>query len=193
MSDHGCVTKRRVGLMVVASWLLATVFTGLVVWRAVAVLDSGTRTSVLSGAQVSGLLASQTPTASGAPTTQSPGVTIPPATTATASTSSAAPATSSSTVVASPTKPVSSSTPSSSPTASPVARTWSVNGGVVSAACTGSAISLLYATPSDGWRVKIERRGPDSISVEFDNGDHETKIRGSCVAGVPQQTTGEHD
>lgn len=193
MSDHGCVTKRRVGFMVVASWLLATALTGLVVWRAVAVLDSGTRTSVLSGAQVSGLLASQTPTAGGTAASSTTPVTIPAATTATAPTTSAAPVTSAPTVVVSPTKPASSSTPPPSPTASPVARTWTVTGGVVAASCMGSAISLLYATPSDGWRVKIERRGPDSISVEFDNGDHESKLRGSCVAGVPQQSTSEHD
>lgn len=192
MSDHGCVTRRRVGFMVVASWLLATALTGLVVWRAVAVLDSGTRTSVLSGAQVSGLLASQTPTAGGTSSSSTPPITIPPATTASVPTTSAAPATSAPTVVP-PTKTVSSSTPPPSPTASPVARTWTVTGGVVAASCTGSAISLLYATPSDGWRVKIEKRGPDSISVEFDNGDHESKVRGSCVAGVPQQSSGEHD
>lgn len=186
------MAKRRIGFMAIASWTLATLITSLVVWRAVAVLDSGTRTEVLSGAQVSGLLASETATP--APSTSSR-VTIPPATvpaTSTTAEPTTAPVTTAPTTAA-PTKASATTTKPAPPAASPVARTWTVTGGVVSASCTGATISLLYATPSDGWRVKIEKRGPETISLEFVNGEKETKVHGVCSAGVPQQTSEDHD
>jgi hypothetical protein len=193
MSNDGDVAKRRVGLMVVASWALATVITGLVVWRAVAVLDDGTRTEVLSGAQVSGLLASETATP-GTTTTPAAAVTIPAASTEppTAAVTSAPPATAGTTAPAA-TKTASSSYKPPAPPATPVVRNWTVEAGSVSASCTGQTISLLSASPADGWRVKIESRGPDRVKVEFVSGERETSVSGTCVAGVPQQSTSEHD
>lgn len=198
MSEYGVVAKRRVGLMVVASWALATALTGLVVWRAVAVLDDGTRTDVLSGAQVSGLLASSSP-APGTTTPSGTSVTIPPAPsspptvlTATAPTNSGS---GSATAPSKSTKPASSSTSTKlpAPAPTPVARTWNVLGGMVTVACTGQTISLLSASPADGWRVTIETGGPDRVKLEFTSGEQETKVGGSCVAGVPQQSTTPHD
>jgi hypothetical protein len=194
VSKDGFVAKRRVRFMVVASWALATVITGLVVWSAVAVLDDGTRTDVLSGAQVSGLLqsTSATPATSGAATS----VTIPPAPTESAASATSASGTSdAATAPASPTRTASISQPTKPPTATPtpVARTWNVQGGVVSVACTAETISLLSASPADGWRVRIESGGPDRVKLDFTSGEKETKVGGSCVAGVPQQSTTEHD
>ncbi len=178
--------------MVVASWALATAITGLVVWRAVAVLDDGTRTDVLSGAQVSGLLASETATP-GTTTTPATTVTIPAASTQqpTAAATSAPPATAGTTAPATATKTASYKPPAPSPT--PVVRNWTVAAGSVSAACTGQTISLLSASPADGWRVKIESRGPDRVKVEFVSGERESSVSGTCVDGVPQQSTSDHD
>jgi hypothetical protein len=194
VSKDGFVVKRRVGSMVVASWALATVITGLVVWSAVAVLDDGTRTDVLSGAQVSGLLqsTSATPATTGAATS----VTIPPAPTEPETSSSGASGTTSTTDSTAPVRTTrTASTTTKVPTANPtqVARTWNVRGGVVSVACTNKTISLLSASPADGWRVTIDSAGPDLVKLEFTSGEKETKVGGSCLAGVPQQSTTEHD
>lgn len=196
MSEDGGVAKRRVGLMVAASWAFATVVTGLVVWRAVAVLDDGTRTDVLSGAQVSGLLASASGTP-GTTTASGTSVTIPPASTEPPSSADVPGTTATTGAATGPAGPkttwTSPATKNPAPAPTPVARTWTVAGGVVSVACTSQTISLLSASPADGWRVKIESRGPDRISLEFTSGEKETKVGGTCVAGVPQQSTTEHD
>ena len=187
MGKDALVAKRRVGLMVGASWALATVITGLVVWRAVAVLDDGTRTDVLTGAQVSGLLQSATPTATNA---SGSSVTIPAA--PSESTTTAAPSPPSTTHTSATTTSPKTSVPTTKPptvTPTPVVRTWTTAGGVASVACTGPAISLLSASPQDGWRVKIEERGPDRVKLEFVMGEREVKLTATCVGDVPSQTT----
>lgn len=179
------MAKRRVGRMVGASWALATVVTGLVVWRAVAVLDDGTRTDVLSGAQVSGLLQSA---ASASANSSASSVTIPAApseSTPTISPTAAAATTTTAPKTALPTtKP-----PTVTPT--PVVRTWTVTGGVASVSCTGQVISLLAASPQDGWRVKTEARGPDRVKLEFVMGEREVTLTATCVGGLPSHTTEE--
>lgn len=93
-------------------------------------------------------------------------------------------------------------TPTSSPTASPtstppkaVAATWHVSGGTVSVECTGSRISLLYATPDDGWTVEVGSRGPEKVEVELDGSAGETTLVARCSSGTPTRTvqTSEHD
>lgn len=189
MSEDVVVAKRRVGRMMGASWVLATVVTGLVVWRAVAVLDDGTRTDVLSGAQVSGLLQSAT-SSSTATNASASSVTIPPAPTE----STPTPTTGPETTAAATTAPPKTSLPTTKPpavTPTPVVRTWTVTGGVASVACTGQVISLISASPQDGWRVKIESSGPDRIKLEFKTGEREVKLTATCVGGVPSPTTVE--
>ena len=151
--------------------------TGLVADRAVAVLDTQTsRPGVMSAADVERALtaaraAAPSPTA-GAPT--------PPAPT-TSPTGSPSPAVSA--PVSRPTTgPVRSSPPAT------IARTWSVTGGTVAASCTGGAISLLYATPADGWTVEVGATGPERVEVELRQPGLETKVVALCSAGVPQHT-----
>ncbi|MGV8850405.1 MAG: hypothetical protein ACOH16_12785 [Propionibacteriaceae bacterium] len=180
------MAKRRVGRMVGTSWVLATAVTGLVVWRAVAVLDDGTRTDVLSGAQVSGLL--QSAASASSTNASASSVTIPPAPTESAPTLST---TAPETTAATTTTPPKTSLPTTKPpaaTQTPVVRTWTVTGGVTSVACTGQVISLLSASPKDGWRVKIEGRGPDQVKLEFVTGEREVKLTATCVGGLPSQT-----
>lgn len=194
MRKDGSVAKRGIGLKVLASWALATAITGLVVWRAVAVLDDGTRTDVLSGAQVTGLLQSASATAG---TTSPAAVTIPPVPTEPSATSGGqgTPATSTAPVTSpvTPAKTLSTAPSTKPPAPSPtlVARTWNVEGGVVSVACSNQVITLRSASPADGWRVRIESRGPDRVKVEFVAAEREISVSGVCVAGVPQQTTHE--
>jgi hypothetical protein len=50
-------------------------------------------------------------------------------------------------------------------------------------------ISLVYASPRDGWRVEIEKRGPDSVDVDLQRQGQGTKLNAICVNGIPQATT----
>src|SRR5665647_208455 len=91
--------------------------------------------------------------------------------------------------------------PSATPTVAPppgtpepvlpdVARNWTVEGGQVSASCRGQQITLLYATPQDGWAVETKNAGPDELLVEFGRADSETTVRAWCVSGTPQMEVG---
>jgi hypothetical protein len=188
-------SRRRIGVLVAASWLGAAVLTGTIAWRAVAVLDTDTpRTGVLSDADVSAALASaraaaQTatpgPTTTGAPTpSEDPTTATPtadPTTDAPTSTPTHAPTTDPS---PSTTRPA----PSTEPTAAEVTRTWQVTGGTVSAACTGQTIRKVYATPQDGWTVETGSSGPEVVEVELHRGEQETKVTARCVGGTPTAT-----
>ncbi|MCG2801440.1 MAG: hypothetical protein L6311_04990 [Cellulomonas sp.] len=178
---------RRVGALAALSWLLAAGLTGTVAWRAVAVIDDGApRTGVLSGPEVAAALASAraTPapsTASATPTSGTPDPTTPAP--SQPSPSSAGPTPPAHTVP----PPVPTSDPAPvQPSA--VAQTWSVAGGTVAAACTGSAISLLYATPQDGWTIEVGSTGPEHLEIELTQGEQETHVRAVCVNGAPVQT-----
>ena len=189
MRDDGAVRRtrsrdRRVGVLVALSWVLAVAVTGAVAERAVAVLDaSSTRAGVLSQAEVADALATARAGASGtAPPTPTPTLSAPAGPTGGPST---APATTS--------PPVAPSTsPAAQPTTAPptpeVARTWTVTGGTVAASCRGTVIGLLYATPQDGWTVRVRSAGPDQIKVELTMAEQETTVTAACVGGVPQQS-----
>lgn len=186
--------KRRLGLMAAASWSLATVLTSVVVWRAVAVLDNGSQVEVLDAAQVAEKLVTATMSPSATPT---PSAAPSDSPTTDASSEPSDDASPSDEPSQSPTATSTKSfvTPTRTPTSTPtqtaqqVVRVWTVTGGVVSAACTGDAISLVYATPQDGWRIEIESRGPQKIQVELSRNDQGTKLVATCVGGIPQETT----
>src|SRR5450759_1680732 len=185
-------SRRRIAAVAAASWLLATAVTSLVVWRAVATLDDGTSTNVLSASQVSERLSAatataiptlvvQTPTAATSASvepSEEPSDTPTPA-------SSTTPATTRTT----PRSTGSATTVTSTPPAIPVVKTWSVTGGTVSVSCQAAAISLVYATPQDGWRVEIENRGPVTVAVALAREGQGIKLKATCVNGIPQETT----
>lgn len=80
-------------------------------------------------------------------------------------------------------------TPGPDPAATPVVRTWSLDGGTVSAACAGDVVSLEYATPAGGWRVDVKERGPGArVLVELERDGVETYVQAVCVAGTPEYT-----
>lgn len=65
--------------------------------------------------------------------------------------------------------------------------TWSGPDGKVTARCLDGAISLVAATPSDGFGVDVKDRGPTQLLLEFERkGDAgETRVRAICVDGSP--------
>ncbi len=95
--------------------------------------------------------------------------------------------------------PTADPTPGTDPGATPVVRTWSLDGGTVSAACSGDAVSLEYATPVGGWRVDVKEPGPGArVLVELERDGVETYVQAVCVDGTPEYTlvaddSGGHD
>ena len=67
-------------------------------------------------------------------------------------------------------------------------RNWQGLAGTVAASCQRSRIALRAASPSDGWSIEVDRRGPREVRVEFETGaedDRRTRVRGRCSGGVP--------
>ncbi|HET7723497.1 MAG TPA: hypothetical protein VFK68_02560 [Propionibacteriaceae bacterium] len=176
---------RRITAVAAASWLVATLVTSLVVWRAVAVFTDGESTDVLSAPQVSARLGSATATPR--PTSAAPTFTPSPSRSSVETTTRS----SSETSESSPASQVSPQTSSAVPTvaATPVVRTWTVAGGSLSVSCQGQVLTLVYARPQDGWRVETEHHGSDRVDVAFERVGQGTDVRAACVNGVPQQTT----
>ncbi len=83
-------------------------------------------------------------------------------------------------VVALPTPTASSTTPHNP-------GTWTGAAGKVTARCTDAAISLVAATPSDGFGVDVKDRGPTQLLLEFERKDAEgeSRVRATCVDGSP--------
>lgn len=177
---------RRTGTLAAAVWVVAALAAGTIASRAVGVIDTGAAPGgVLSTAQVTAELAAARAAAPGTaapvPTSPSPTTTSPPATP---------------TATPSPPVPTAPSrrpwVPTSAPSAlgtADVVQTWAVTGGTVAASCRGDVVTLLYATPQDGWTVEVGEAGPDLLDVELHRAEQESSVRATCVAGVPTPQT----
>ncbi|MGZ4500949.1 MAG: hypothetical protein ACXVXD_10995 [Nocardioidaceae bacterium] len=83
-------------------------------------------------------------------------------------------------------------TPAPSPQASgsphaPVrVRTWQGGSGSVVARCVGTGITLVAATPADGWAVAVGSWGPRRVEVVFRQAPVEQHITSVCATGVPR-------
>lgn len=153
-----------------AAWLLSTAVATAVAWWAVTAV--GTRgddpASVLDQAQVAAALATERAAATASPTATAPA----------SPTASPSPA-------GTPSAPAGTAPPAPAP----VVRTWTLDGGVVSASCTADVVTLVYATPAGGWRVDVKEGGPGpEIRVELERDGAETLVQAVCVDGVPQHT-----
>ncbi len=147
---------RILGLL---AWAGAVVVAGWIAWWAVAVIGGqarGEHEGVLTQEQVEAELAA---VSTASPATPLPGT-------------------------ASPTTPAPTSS-AGAPTGAETVRTWSVTGGRVGASCTGERITLLFATPEQGWTVEATDPGPELVAVEFRRGEAETGIRAACEGGIP--------
>ena len=187
-------SRRRIAGVAAASWLLATAVTSLVVWRAVAVFNDGASTNILSAPQVSERLdaATATPAAPSTAATQSQTPTDPPtveSATPSSDDSSATPPPSSLPPTAATRTSTRPAATTPAPAATPVVKTWTVTGGTVSVSCQGQVISLVYASPQDGWRFETEYHATDRIDINFQRVGQGTELRATCVNGVPQQTS----
>lgn len=64
-------------------------------------------------------------------------------------------------------------------------RTFSTAGGSVTVSCQGSAISLVAATPQDGYAVTVSNAGPEEVEVHFTSDRNESEVKATCVGGQP--------
>jgi hypothetical protein len=164
-------------VLLASAWIAATLIAGVVTWTAVSRLGHEATAStqpLLSQSEVRRELSqsrSSTSPPAGAPTT--------------AATSGSGPQTAATGPPGGPT--------SSSHSVSRHARSWNVSGGQLGASCRGSAIRIDYASPADGWGMRIIDSGPSQVSVEFSRGDSDIKVEATCSGGIPLQTSAEKD
>ena len=151
-------------LTLVVAWLLATALVGAVTWTAVSRLGSDTAAAVLSSAEVHHRLATSAPAVS--PTPRSHLIPLG--------------------VLRSGRDPTVH--PSQPPARS---RSWQLTGGSVGAACRGSSISLLYASPLDGWAYRLEHQAESGLAVGFTRGLAREDLEARCEHGVPTRVTGD--
>lgn len=65
---------------------------------------------------------------------------------------------------------------------------FSSPGGSVTVECSGSAISLVFSSPTDGYTQKVSRSGPDEVEVKFfADGRPTYEVKAVCVNGQPVQ------
>jgi hypothetical protein len=90
------------------------------------------------------------------------------------------------TAVRTTTAPPKTTTPA--PTTKPAGNTftYSPTGGTVAVRCTGNQVSLVYASPSTGWRVLTESTGPTVLQVQFLRAESQTQVHVVCQNGVAQ-------
>jgi hypothetical protein len=158
--------KRPTLLMLGVIWLAVVVVASAVTW---VVIDSAGR-DVLSPAQAEELPVGGV--TSGPDPTRGPRESPSPSSTPSDSPSS------------SPTD-----TPSTSTPVVPQVRSWQGAAGAVTARCEGRAISLVSASPSNGWAIEVDKRGPREVRVELETGGDDelrTRVRGRCVGGAPR-------
>ena len=53
------------------------------------------------------------------------------------------------------------------------------------ARCRSRAVSLVSATPGDGYRAEVGSRGPEEVEVTISGGGREVKVRAVCSGGRP--------
>jgi hypothetical protein len=175
--------------VVVLAWALAVLVTSAVTSWAVTVISGEqgpARDRVLAASQVTAELTAQRAVPTAAATTAPPVPSVAP--TPEPSSASTAPLPTPSAAASEIPSQVPSQVPSEipSPAAAEVARTWDVEGGRVGASCRGTVLTLLYATPADGWTMEVKHATSDELEVAFRQGEAETTVHATCVVGVPE-------
>lgn len=183
----GIRTLRGARAMVVLAWAVAALLAGGVAWWGVAAIGDDAvvaRGGVLTESDVRAELARQRAAATAGPSpTSDPTPTLTPSPTPDPTTGP----TPSTDPDPSPTVPT--TPPTTEPVVQEVVRTWDVLGGQVAAACRGATISLLYATPLDGWTVEVKDAGPEHVEVELHRDESELTVRATCTDGIPTMQT----
>jgi len=85
-----------------------------------------------------------------------------------------------------------SSTAQSQAASGPVGATFSTSGGTVTVSCQGSTISLISASPADGYTLAVRSSGPQFVDVDFNGQPSGSAVRAFCNRnGQPTRITDE--
>jgi hypothetical protein len=92
--------------------------------------------------------------------------------------------------------PTRTAAPAPAPAPAPagaVSRVASVTGGTLAVTCRGDAIELGYATPADGWSVRVDDTGPRRVRVRFEPAGEgeDQRLEATCSGGSPQIAVGD--
>ncbi len=92
-----------------------------------------------------------------------------------------------------PSSTTSSSTPQNQGTSpansAPVTATFSSTGGTATVSCQGSVISLVSASPANGYTLAVRSSGPDTVDVDFNAQTRVSNVRARCSNGQPVNIT----
>jgi hypothetical protein len=93
--------------------------------------------------------------------------------------------------------PAPSSTTASSPQSgqagsNPSIATFTTDGGIVTVSCQGSTISLVSASPADGYTLAVRESGPAWVGVNFRSATGGREVNATCKGGAPVEVI-DHD
>ncbi len=117
---------------------------------------------------------------------------MPPTTTraptAAPSTTIASPPT---TAASAPVTPPTTTATTTTPPVSATVSTYHLVGGSVAIATLPETVNLVWATPNPGFTVEVDSAGPESVSVEFSSGSHESDFEALWSDGELQVSSDE--
>lgn len=174
MSRHTGGMRKRAAL--VAVWVIGTLASIALAWTAVAAV--GGQVTDQSAGRLSAVEVADAAAAEAAPTappTSGTGAAPPQATASRSESSAAVPP-----AAASDAPPI-TVPPASPPTSS---RTFESAGGSVGVRCSGSSVSLDFATPRAGYATEVHDPGPAKVEVRFERDDGESRIIVRCSEGT---------
>ena len=168
--------------MYVIVWLVATAAVGTVAWAAVRLAGEETQPRAvvpLSAVEVAALATSSVP---GTATT----VPVQDVTTTTGTTATATTTTTTTSIGATSTSAATDTTVGSSTTVNdeePVVVAHVVGGGRVVVSLEEGRLSLVGATPTEGYTVEVKESGPDEVIVDFEGAEADFRVRAFVSAG----------
>jgi hypothetical protein len=66
-----------------------------------------------------------------------------------------------------------------------VTKTFNTGGGTLTVECQGSAISLVSASPANGYTLMVHSSGPTSVSLDFAKQTQDWSVHVTCQNGQP--------
>lgn len=199
-SGHDGTVRRA--LVLTGAWLLAAVVAVAVAWQGVGIVTRNVtddRPASLAASEVRELAAE--PDATTTTTSVASPSSVPPAATSTSApvpavTPAARPTATTSSPPTTAAPPVTSAPPTTATattatTAAPAeTRTYNVVGGSVALRFSPEGVTVVWATPNDGFEVEVEPENVNGVQVEFESESHRSRVDGWWDGG-PQDRVRE--
>jgi hypothetical protein len=165
--------------LLTALWLVGTLVAAMVAWQSLSFVSASTEGEVTAPTLSESNDARASITSDGVPstpTTQPSTSTLSPVETSTSSSSGI---------------PSTSTTADAVPAVAPIEQAFDLVGGRVAISFSPSEVAVVWATPAPGYTVDSHPED-GGVEVEFDNGEHESKIEAWWADG-PRFETREDD